>query len=62
MGGLAFQPGPSLDRAALMHETDGHIYARKAAGKCRVRIAALRPIAIANTGPMPTATELLPAL
>ena len=27
MGGLVFQPSPSLDRAALMHEADGYMYA-----------------------------------
>jgi diguanylate cyclase (GGDEF)-like protein len=43
MGGLIFQPNPSLDRAALMHEADSHMYAGKAAGKGRVRIATLRP-------------------
>ncbi|WP_187278635.1 GGDEF domain-containing protein [Methylobacterium sp. WL64] len=62
MGGLVFQPSPSLGRAALMHEADGHMYACKASGKDRVRIAVLRPIAITNTDPMPTGAELLPAV
>lgn len=62
MGGLVFQPGSSLDRAELMHEADGHMYAGKAAGKGRVRVAALRPIATANTDPEPTGAELLPAV
>ncbi|MDP4027171.1 GGDEF domain-containing protein [Methylobacterium sp. NEAU 140] len=47
MGGLIFQPHPSLDRAALMHEADGHMYAGKAAGKGQVRFVALRPASIA---------------
>ncbi|SFM48508.1 GGDEF domain-containing protein [Methylobacterium pseudosasicola] len=62
MGGLVFQPSSLLDRAALMHEADGHMYAGKAAGKGRVRIAAPWPVAIANTDPVPTGAELVPAV
>lgn len=43
MGALIFRPEPSLDRAALMHEADRHMYLSKLAGKGQVRIATLKP-------------------
>lgn len=52
MGALIFRPDPSLDRATLMHEADGYMYAGKAAGKGQVRIATLHPTGISAIHPM----------
>jgi hypothetical protein len=60
MGALIFRPDPSLDRATLMHEADVHMYAGKAAGKGRVRVATLRPVGISAIHPIPIGAVPLP--